>query len=124
MSRLPRLLLSSWVNHKGPQQRPQFTYGHGLKMHLSNAGVDVKHWGSLAIAISGMLLHKRRMFKSTPTEVATLGWMYQSLSILLLIAFCLCSPRMLESGFSFQLQVHPNLAEQQSTSNVIIQTAN
>ena len=49
MSRLPRLLLSSWVDHKRPQQRPQFTYGHGLKRDLSNAGVDVKHWGSLAL---------------------------------------------------------------------------
>jgi hypothetical protein len=49
MSRLPRLLLSSWVDHKRPQQRPQFTYGHGLKRDLSNAGVDVKHWGLLAL---------------------------------------------------------------------------
>jgi hypothetical protein len=49
MSRLPRLLLSSWVDHKRPQQRPQFTYGHGLKRDLHNAGVDVKNWGSLAM---------------------------------------------------------------------------
>jgi hypothetical protein len=49
MSRLPRLLLSSWVDHKRPKQRPQFTYGHGLKRDLSNAGVDVKDWGSLAM---------------------------------------------------------------------------
>jgi hypothetical protein len=48
MSRLPRLFLSSWVDHKRPQQRPQFTYGHGLKRDLSNAGVDIKNWGSLA----------------------------------------------------------------------------
>ncbi len=48
MSRIPRLLLSSWVEHKGSQQRPHLTYGHGLKRNLSNAGVDVKNWGSLA----------------------------------------------------------------------------
>ena len=48
MSRLPRLLFCSWVDHKRPQQRPQFTYGHGLKRDLSNAGVDVKNWGSPA----------------------------------------------------------------------------
>ena len=45
LSRLPCLLLSSWVDHKRPQQ-VQFTYGHYLKRDLSNAGVDVKNWGS------------------------------------------------------------------------------
>jgi hypothetical protein len=42
MSRLPRLLLSAWVDRKRPQQLPQFTYGHGLKRDLSNAVVDLK----------------------------------------------------------------------------------
>jgi hypothetical protein len=42
MSRLPRLLLSAWVDRKRPQQLPQFTYGHGLKRDLSNAGDDLK----------------------------------------------------------------------------------
>jgi hypothetical protein len=46
MSRLARLLLSFWRDHKRPQQRPQFTYGHGQNRDLSNAGVDVKNWGS------------------------------------------------------------------------------
>jgi hypothetical protein len=53
-ARLPRrrlLRLASWVDHKRPKQRPQFTYRHhdGLKRDLSNAGVDVKEWGSLAM---------------------------------------------------------------------------
>jgi hypothetical protein len=43
------LLLSSWVDHRRPKQRPQFTYGHGLKKDLSNAGVDVNEWGSLSM---------------------------------------------------------------------------
>jgi hypothetical protein len=37
------------VDHKRPQQRPQFTHGHGLKRDLNNAGVHVKNWGSLAM---------------------------------------------------------------------------
>jgi hypothetical protein len=49
MSRLLRLFFSSGVDHKRLQQRPQFTYGHGLERDLSNAGVDMKNWGSLAM---------------------------------------------------------------------------
>jgi hypothetical protein len=49
MSRLPRLLLSFWVDPKRPKQRPQFTHGSGLKRDLSNAGVDLKFWGSPAM---------------------------------------------------------------------------
>ena len=47
-SRLPRMFLSSWVDHKRPQQRPQFTYGHGLLRDLRNAGVHLKAWDTLA----------------------------------------------------------------------------
>ena len=104
MSRLPRLLLSSWVDHKRPKQRPQFTYGHGLKRDLSNAGVDVKDWGSLAM--NHNLWHNRRMFTATTTEVAMLGWMNLNLRMLLLNAFCLCRPRMRESFLGSPQQVH------------------
>ena len=44
ISRLPRMLLSSWVDNKRPRQRPQFNYGHGLQ----SAGVNIRVWGSLA----------------------------------------------------------------------------
>ena len=47
-SRLPRMFLSSWVDHKRPQQRPQFNYGHGLLRDLRNAGVHLKAWDTLA----------------------------------------------------------------------------
>jgi len=48
MTRLPRMLLSSWVDNKRPQQRPQFNYGHGLRRDLLNAGVNINDWGVLA----------------------------------------------------------------------------
>jgi hypothetical protein len=48
MTRLPRMLLSSWVDNKRPQQRPQFNYGHGLGRDLRNAGVNIDNWASLA----------------------------------------------------------------------------
>jgi hypothetical protein len=41
-SRLPRMFLSSWVDHKRPQQRPHFSYDHGLLRNLRNAGIDLK----------------------------------------------------------------------------------
>ena len=48
MTRLPRMFLSSWVDHKRPQQRPRFNYGHGLGRDLRNAGVKISDWGFLA----------------------------------------------------------------------------
>jgi hypothetical protein len=42
------MLLSSWVDNKRPQQRPQFNYGHGLGRDLRNAGVNIDNWASLA----------------------------------------------------------------------------
>ncbi len=42
------MFLSSWVDNKRPQQRPQFNYGHGLGRDLRNAGLDVNNWASLA----------------------------------------------------------------------------
>jgi hypothetical protein len=43
-SRLTRMFLSSWVDHKRPQQRSQFNYGHGLLRHLRNPGGHLKAW--------------------------------------------------------------------------------
>ena len=48
MTRLPRMFLSSWVDNKRPQQRPQFNYGHGLGRDLRNAGVLIDNWASFA----------------------------------------------------------------------------
>jgi hypothetical protein len=47
-SRLPRMFLSSWVDHKRQQQRPQSNYGHGLLRDLRNAGVHLKASDTLA----------------------------------------------------------------------------
>jgi hypothetical protein len=47
-SRLPLMFLSSWVDHKRPQQRPQFNYDHGLLRDIRNAGVHLKAWDTLA----------------------------------------------------------------------------
>jgi hypothetical protein len=41
-------VLSSWVDHKRPQQRPRFNYGHGLLRDLRNAGVHLKARDTLA----------------------------------------------------------------------------
>ena len=46
--RLPRKLLSSWVDHPRPRGRPQFHFGHGLARDLTNAGVDVATWHQTA----------------------------------------------------------------------------
>ncbi len=55
MTRLPRMLLSSWVDNKRPQQRPQFNYGHGLGRDLRNAGVSIDNWASPSLASHGDL---------------------------------------------------------------------
>ena len=47
-SRLPRIFLSSLVDHKRPQQRPQFNSGHGLLSDIRNAGIHLKAWDTLA----------------------------------------------------------------------------
>ena len=46
--RIPRKLLSSWVNHDRRQGRPQKGYGHGLTADLRNAGIDLVRWPELA----------------------------------------------------------------------------
>lgn len=46
--RLPRRLLTSWVDHPRPRGRPQFNYGHGLSRDLKNAGIDVATWHQAA----------------------------------------------------------------------------
>jgi hypothetical protein len=42
------MFLSSWVDHKRLQQRPEFIYGHGLLTGIRNAGVHLKAWDTLA----------------------------------------------------------------------------
>lgn len=46
--RLPRKLLTSWVDHPRPRGRPQFHFGHGLARDLTNAGVDIATWHQAA----------------------------------------------------------------------------
>ncbi len=48
--RLPRKLLTSWVDHPRPRGRPsQFHFGHGLARDLTNAGVDTATWHQAAV---------------------------------------------------------------------------
>ncbi len=72
MTRLPRMLLSLWLDNKRPQQRPPFNYGHDLGRHLGNAGVTT---GPLwrVTAKYGTPLPNKRMFTVTPTAVAISG---------------------------------------------------
>ena len=46
--RLPRRLLTAWVDHPRPRGRPQFHYGHGLARDLKNTGLDVSSWHQVA----------------------------------------------------------------------------
>ena len=47
-SRLPRKLLSSWVNSKRPRGAPSMTYGRGLWKALKKAKITISEWPSLA----------------------------------------------------------------------------
>ena len=47
-TQLPRMFLSSWIDHKRPQGRPLLNYGHGLLRDFQNAGVHVKVSDTLA----------------------------------------------------------------------------
>ena len=46
--RLPRKMLSSWVQHKRPRGAPEFTYGRSLYKALKYANIDVETWWQLA----------------------------------------------------------------------------
>ena len=46
--RLPRKLMSSWVQSKRPIGCPSFTYGRGLYKSPDKAGVNKEEWPSLA----------------------------------------------------------------------------
>ena len=106
MYRLPRLLLSSWVDHTHPQQRPQFTYGHGLKRDLNN--VEVKNWGSLAMNHNPWHAITQQKNVYCNSNGGGYAWM-DELEVenpLLMNASCHCRPRMRESFLRYQLQVH------------------
>ena len=47
-NRLPRRMLTSWVQHKRPRGAPQFTYGRGLVKALRLAGIDTVAWWNIA----------------------------------------------------------------------------
>ena len=47
-SRLPRRMLSSWVQHKRPRGAPQYTYGRGLVKALRKARIDTATWWGIA----------------------------------------------------------------------------
>ena len=46
--RLPRKILSSWVQHKRPRGAPQYTYGRGLFKALKKADIDTEIWWEAA----------------------------------------------------------------------------
>ena len=47
--RLPRKLLSSWVNHRRPRGAPEFTYGRGVLKALKVVNVNKLDWHGLAL---------------------------------------------------------------------------
>ena len=47
--RLPRKLLSSWVNHRRPKGSPEFTYGRGIYKALRKVNVGVNKWFDMAL---------------------------------------------------------------------------
>ena len=48
-TRLPRKLLSSWVNHRRPKGSPEFTFGRGVYKALKMVDVNKFDWFGLAI---------------------------------------------------------------------------
>ena len=48
MDRLPRKMLSSWVNEKRPRGSPEMTYGRSLMKALKRANVDTNDWYEMA----------------------------------------------------------------------------
>ena len=48
IDRLPRKMLSCWVNNKRPRGAPQMTYGRSLKKSLKKAKIPSTNWHELA----------------------------------------------------------------------------
>ena len=46
--RLPRKMLSCWVNNKRPRGSPRMTYGRGLRKALKKAGLPLQSWYEVA----------------------------------------------------------------------------
>ena len=46
--RIPRKLLSGWINSKRPRGRPQNGFAHALMTDISNAGLNASNWFKLA----------------------------------------------------------------------------
>jgi hypothetical protein len=53
-SRLPHMFLSSWVDHKRPQQRPQISNGHGLREMSEIQGSMTRPSQSLGYSIGAL----------------------------------------------------------------------
>jgi len=49
MDRLPRKMISSWVNEKRPRGSPEMTYGRSLFKALKKANVEKDDWFVLAV---------------------------------------------------------------------------
>ena len=47
-NRLPRKMLSCWIDHKRPRGAPQMTYGRSLRKVLKKAQIPVETWHELA----------------------------------------------------------------------------
>jgi hypothetical protein len=75
--RLPRKLLSGWIDSKRPRGRPQNGFAHALMTDISNAGLDASNWFTLAAQkgrwdefIRQEDIHNRPS-AAPPTQVAT-----------------------------------------------------
>ena len=48
-TRMPRKLLSSWVNNRRPKGSPEFTYGRGMFKALKAVEIGRFDWSGLAL---------------------------------------------------------------------------
>ena len=61
MNRLPRKMISSWINEKRPRGSPEMTYGRSMFKALKKANVDNNEWFVLA--------HDRDLWRSVCNNV-------------------------------------------------------
>ena len=46
--RIPRRMLSCWINNKRPKGRPEMTYGSTMKKQMAKFGIEFTSWPTLA----------------------------------------------------------------------------
>lgn len=67
-NRLPRKLLSSWVDHPRPRGRPQAHYGHGLARDLKKVGLNTSTWHEMAANRPAWLELLQNIGQSKPSQ--------------------------------------------------------